>query len=195
MFNEIDNVVLVDIDDVLWDLLTPWVSIINKNNNLCVPVTDCKGWDMDKLFPTLTKEQIYDPLNEEEFWKNVEPRKGAVEYLRKLIDTGYDVKLCTTTSYKGYKPKVQRLRELFPFFNYHNIISCYTKQLVMGLVLVDDYIENLKGGTYNKILFTAQHNLLIPDSELKKENIVRVNNWEECYNEINNIYRQRVSLN
>ena len=36
-----------------------------------------------------------------------------------------------------------------------------------------------KGKAEKKLLFSAYHNKNIPDEELKKDGLIRVNNWKE----------------
>lgn len=179
------KVILIDIDDTLWDLLTPWIDCLNKAHNLDINVCDCQGWDMEGLFPTLTKEQIYEPLHGDSFWNGVKPINGAQEYVKRLLDEGYDIRICTATSYRGCKGKIEHFLSLFPFIDPHNIIMCYDKQLINGFILVDDYVGNLRGGNYHKILFSAYHN-----HNEDSTGMIRVNNWKECYEQITKLYEE-----
>ena len=81
-----NKTILIDMDDVMTDLLTPWVEYLNDKHDLSVYTSDITAWDMSLFFPTLSKEEIYQPLNEEDFWKTVKPQEGAVYYLNKLCN-------------------------------------------------------------------------------------------------------------
>ena len=60
---------------------------------------------MARFFPSLTREQIFQPLMCETFWDFVKPKKDASKYIKKLIDDGYNVYLCTSTDYQNIKVK------------------------------------------------------------------------------------------
>ena len=64
------------------------------------------------------------------------------------------------------------------FMNPRQFVFCCNKTLINCDVKLDDRIDNLSGAE-TKLLFTADHNKNIDDNELKKQNIIRVNSWEE----------------
>ena len=98
--------ILVDMDDTATWLLPAWVEHLNQKHNLNVDWRDIKEWDMSLAFPTLTREQIYEPLATEEIWDEVTPREGAVEALTWLHECGlYEIFICTSTDYHNVKPK------------------------------------------------------------------------------------------
>ena len=172
--------ILVDIDGVLNKMLDEWVDRLNKKWGTSVKVDEIQTWDMSKTFPQLSNADLFAPLNDDDFWLNVKPMDGACEYLKKLIDIGfYDVYLCTSTSYHDLKNKVRHfLKMYFPYIEWSQVIICSTKQMVNGDYLIDDYEKNLEGGNYNKMLFTQSYN---KDIDCDKEEMIRVNSWEEIY--------------
>jgi 5'(3')-deoxyribonucleotidase len=42
-----------DLDDVLIDLVSHWVSALNKRHGLSVDIEDIKDWAITRCFPTL----------------------------------------------------------------------------------------------------------------------------------------------
>lgn len=182
-----NKVIYIDVDDTIEDLLASWVNYLNKKYNLTIDVNDCKEWDMGVLFPMLTRKQIVDALWDVELWKDIKPIPDAVEYIKKLIDDGFDVYLATATHVTYYNDKYEHvIHKYFPFIDEEHIITIHNKQLLKGLVLVDDYIENLKDGDYCGILFTSYYNKEVDLSDYGR--VVRADNWEECYKWIHSIY-------
>ena len=179
-----NKTILIDMDDVMTDLLTPWVEYLNDKHDLSVHTSDVTAWDMSLFFPTLSKEEIYQPLDEEDFWKTVKPREGAVYYLNKLCNE-YQVYIVTATSLSTIKYKIDHMiKPYFPFINPRNIIVSNNKQLISGDVLIDDNIDNLLGGTYDKILFSRPHNYTYSPEDYP---IIIADGWEDCYKKLHRI--------
>lgn len=53
---------LVDMDDTIENLLPAWAEWLNKKHGTSVNADDITGWDIQKFFPTLTKDEVYAPL-------------------------------------------------------------------------------------------------------------------------------------
>ena len=184
-----NKIIYIDVDDTIEDLLLAWVNYLNNKYGLSVNVNDCKDWNLCLLFPMLTEKQITDALWDVELWKDVKPIEGADVYIKKLIDDGFDVYLATASHAKYFNDKfVHVINKYFPFIAEDHIITIHSKQLLKGLVLVDDYIENLKDGEYYGILFTSYYNKNIVASNY---NVFRVTTWEQCYNLIVLLYLAR----
>lgn len=91
--------ILVDMDDTIESLASAWVDYLNARHGTTTKLTDITGWDISKAFPTLTNEQVYAPLFEDDFWDCVKPIDGASETLQKLIADGHKVLIVTTSNY------------------------------------------------------------------------------------------------
>ena len=169
--------ILVDLDDVLIDLLYVWIKELNRKYGLSVRKEDIGEWDITKSFPTLTEEQIFEPLFNKHLYDNVPVIPGAKKYLEKLCVSN-DVFIVTATPFLVAKYKFNHtIFKEFPFIAPGKVIISSNKQLVKGDVLIDDHVNNLVGGSYQKILFTQPHNsnLVLPES------IKRANSWKEVY--------------
>ena len=170
--------ILIDIDDTIENLLEVWCDLLNKTYKTNINYEDVTDWDVSKFFPELTKSQVYSPLESLEIWKNIRPKDGAVKYVKKLINDGFEVFLCTSTSYKNIKPKFEFVKKYFPYIKWKNVIVTSNKQMINADCLVDDGVHNLEGGTYIKILMTAPHNRKY---NAKENGMYRVGNWREVY--------------
>ena len=174
--------ILVDMDDTIESLASAWVDYLNARHGTTTKLTDITGWDISKAFPTLTNEQVYAPLFEDDFWDCVKPIDGASESLQKLIADGHKVLIVTTSNYQTLAAKMEQvLFHYFPFLTWNDVIITAHKQLIKGDVLIDDGIHNLEGGDYFKILMTAPHNRYY---DADKNRMYRVTSWSETYSVI-----------
>lgn len=174
--------ILVDMDDTIENLAEAWVDYLNARHQTSTSLSDITDWDISKVFPTLTKEQVYAPLFEDAFWSWVKPMKGASETLQKLIADGHTVLIVTTSNYQTLAAKMEQvLFRYFPFLTWNDVIITAHKQLIKGDVLIDDGIHNLEGGDYFKILMTAPHNR---NYDADKNGMYRVSSWSDAYSAI-----------
>lgn len=177
--------ILVDMDDTIENLCEVWVDYLNETYGTNVSLSDVTQWDMTKVFPMLTRNEIFDVLTEDSLWERITPLPGAVECLRKLHDEGYKIVVVTSASPETVSLKLNKvLFKYFPFLTYKDVIITSQKQLVKGDVLIDDAPHNLEGGDYLKLLFDAPHNQSY-DAELNL--MTRIYNWDDAYFAINYI--------
>ncbi len=176
--------ICIDMDDTIEYLLPAWLRWLNSKYNLDVQIIDITEWDMTKFFPTLTVDQICEPLRTPEFWDTVTPMSDAIKYIPMLMEEGHDIYICTSTYYKTAPEKFDRcLFKYFPFIDKKKVIITYNKQMIDCDILVDDYINNLIGGKYIGLLVWMPHNKDINLDEYR--NIYRVHDWKEIYEYIN----------
>lgn len=173
------NRILIDIDDTIIDLLPTWVEVLNKKAFTNVKYEDIEAWDITKYFPTLTREQIFEPLQTYNFWINVKPKADAVEYVKKLFDEGYELYLCTSTDYRNVKAKYECvIMKYFPYLKWENVIVAHNKSMLKADFLIDDAVHNLQKGDFCKILMTAPHN---KKYDAKSNGIIRADDWRIVY--------------
>lgn len=168
--------ILFDADDVVENLCDCWVAMLNEQYGTNVALEDIRNWDIILAFPTLTKEQIFSVVYDDELWRRIVPIHGSVEVLQKLYDEGYQLYMVTASSYRTCKTKVERLLELFPFLDWEHIIITSNKQMVRGDILIDDSPHNLVNGDYFKILFDRPHNR---SYDAASNGMLRLRTWDE----------------
>lgn len=174
--------ILIDIDDTLIELLPAWCKWLNDLYGLNVKPDEVTDWDGARFFPTLTKEQVFEPLHTDYFWKTVEPKDEAVKYVKQLIDDGFNVYLCTTTDYRNVKPKFEYIiLKHFPFISWRQVIVAGRKQMIKADFLIDDGVHNHEGGDYFKILVSAPHNR---GYDAEANCMVRSENWKFTYDTV-----------
>lgn len=170
--------ILFDADDTAENLLECWVNTLNQRYGTSVNKDEITEWDMTLAFPTLSQEEVFSPLYEDDFWQQVTPLPGCVEYLQRLIDDGHELYMVTATDYRTCRAKIDRLLEIFPFLSQDHIIICDHKQMIRGDILIDDAPHNLIGGRYRKILMSAPHNR---DFNAAAHDIYRADSWDAVY--------------
>lgn len=179
-------VILVDLDNVLINTGQAWVDTLNNRYGTTVKYDDVSEWDMSKFFPTLTRDEVYEPLSTGEVWSSASPIPGAQDALAKLINDGHDVYVVTSSSLNTIGKKwTDILQTFFPMIRHNNVIVSHRKQMIDADILIDDAPFNLKGGRYFSILFDAPHNRSETDSGL-----TRAANWDEAYG----IVRENASI-
>lgn len=175
-----------DLDDTIEKLLPAWLSYLYNKHNILVNVSDVKQWDITKYFPTLTANQVFEPLHDEDFWKTVEPMKDAQFYIKKLIDEGYDFYIVTSCPIACSDYKIRHVvMKHFPFINKHNVIVCHNKQLINCDILIDDGVHNIYGN-YIGLLKTTAHNQ--DHKVVQGSKVQRVYCWKHIYETIHNIF-------
>ena len=170
--------IFVDMDDVLVDLLNPWLDELNKFSSYTRTYNDIDQWNMEEHYPDLPPSCIYEILSDKIFWSKINAVPDAVTYLKKLIEDGHEVKIATASAPHSFYVKVTNcLLQNFPFLNTRNVWCVHDKSLLLGDILIDDYHENLRHFRGVKILKNAPYNKDCDDSCFH----FRVNNWEEIY--------------
>lgn len=180
--------ILIDMDDTIENLIVCWVRKLNEKYGTSVKYSDVVCYEMTKIFPTLTEKQIFEPLFDDNFWDEVEPIDGSVEYIQSLINDGHNIYIVTNSHYNTLKPKMEKvLQKYFPFISWRNVIIASNKQMIMGDILIDDAIHNLTGGEYIKFLMDAPHN---HSFNAEENGMTRVHSWKEIYDLINIIVKE-----
>jgi len=181
--------ILIDMDDTLEELVPAWVKYLNERHGYSVSPCDITDWDMSRFFPDLPKDKLFAALEDAALWDTVQPKSGAQEYVKRLIDDGHRLLIVTASHYKTLVPKMERvLFRYFPFLSWDDVIITNKKQLVRGDVLIDDGTHNHMGGMYHSILMDAGHNRSF---DAEGNGMTRVNGWEEAYRAVCNIANQR----
>ena len=64
-------VIGIDFDGTINRMLETWLEWLNKKYNKHILFNDVKDWELAKYYPTLTKAELFEPLNIPEFWDEV----------------------------------------------------------------------------------------------------------------------------
>ena len=174
-----------DMDDTIERLVPVWCTWLNNKYGLNVDYYGITDWDICKFFPTLTKNEVFEPLWIPEFWDDVKPHTSAQRILCKLIEEGHDVYICTNTHYAIAKEKFDRcLFKHFPFLDRHKLILTSNKQMIKCDILIDDGVHNIIGD-YIGILMNTPYNESFDVNVAP--NVVRAYDWYDIYDIINKL--------
>ena len=173
--------ILVDMDDTLVETLRAWIRWLNFKHGLNVEYKDIKVWEMQVAFPSLTADQICWPLFQKAFWTEVAAKPTAVMYLKKLIDDGHDVYICSASHPSTISAKVEEcLLKHFTYLDTTKLIFTYKKQMINADFCIDDGIHNLIDAPYRGILISTPYNEAINETDYEFD-MVRVNSFKEAY--------------
>lgn len=179
--------ILLDLDEVLNDLAAQWVKVLSARHNLTTTYEDLTQWDLEDTYPTLTTDEIYEPLYNKEFWRQLNPVPEATPYIQKWINKGYKIYIVTATDYEHAEVKMQWLFRYYPMFTWCDVILTQDKSMINGDVLVDDGLHNLLNGSFDKILLDKPWNRA-PDVP---NGIRRAHSWEDIDELIETIAKER----
>lgn len=166
--------VAIDLDGVIWDLVDPWVKVYNELYNDTVNVNEILEYDLSKSLLKASRPQLLQILCNKDFWDTVYPFEYSQEYLEK-INNRCNLYIATKTDYRILEVKVERLLKLFPFITSEQVICIQDKYLLDVDWLIDDCIDNLILGNFNKILLDASYNRY-------NNYFIRAKNLKDVYN-------------
>ena len=78
--------ILFDADDTVENLCDCWIALLNERYGTSVRIEDVTDWDIALAFPTLTREQVFGVLNEDELFHRLERVPGSLEVLQRLYN-------------------------------------------------------------------------------------------------------------
>ena len=182
---------LVDMDNIIVDMVKTWLSRYNEIKGTSHTLNDVKDYDVGKLC-TDTKT-LYALLDEEDFFYNLDPTPGAVEYFQKLVDEGYDMVVVTQPPRRADRAiydKRRWLKRYFPNFDSSNVVYCHRKDMIRGDILFDDrpsHLEEWKVKNPNGITATLLYHYnkdCLCDWRFPFEN-----GWEQFYYRVTKLFR------
>lgn len=176
--------ILIDMDDVLEELTETWISEINRKFGTSVKSSDVVSWDIAQYFPSLSKNQVFSPLHDPEFWNKLHTTKYAYDVVKQLIADGHKIRIVTASHPKTIVPKIDFLLKEFPYLKWNDVIIAHDKSLVSGDVMIDDGVHNLVNSPCRKLLFHRYHN---QSYDAEANGMTRVFGWKEIYQIIKNM--------
>ena len=174
---------ILDLDDTMGDLLTPWLEMYNKGWGDNLQRKDITDWNVGKFAKPECGNRIYQFLEPTvtgySLWNDMKPLDGAVEALGVLSEKmEIFVVSSVTGNYRICEYKDRWLRKYFPFLDPKKFYFVSDKSGVYGDFFVDDNYKNFKGFNGMKILFDCPHNANIKVADGIN---VRVHNWDELF--------------
>lgn len=135
--------VAIDLDGVMWDLITPWLEQYNRFTNENVTIDQIKSYHISEYVNH--EEILYYILESASFWENIKPYEGARDAIQMLKEQSeIDLVIATNTCYKIASAKINHMLELFPEIQPDEVILTKRKDLLNVDFLIDDYENNLR---------------------------------------------------
>ena len=176
--------IMVDMDDVICD--GGFLSLVNQFLGTNYQKGDIKTYYIQDLIPKEKYPEWTEFFNTKNVYKFCQMLPDTYEVLEKLSKK-YDIYIATAYIFRdneGYsannlKNEFEYLYENLPFISPDNYIFTTNKEIINCDIKIDDKLSNLAGKAETKLLFTAYHNTEIPQEELEKQGVLRVNSWKE----------------
>lgn len=170
----------IDMDDVI--VTGGFLYLINQFLGTSYTEADFKEFYMQDILPN--KEQFFRWFATQNMYDHCTLTPHADEVLRELNEA-YQVRIITSyifpeiVNQSGHilQQKFDYLREHLPFITPYQYIFTWDKSFITD-IKIDDKPSNLVNAS-RKLLFSAYHNHDISESELAKQGIERVENWDE----------------
>lgn len=167
-----------DLDNVLNNLTETLLELYNNDFNDSLKLEDITQYKIDSFVKPEAKITNYFQLDK--LWMRVLPTYQSQEYL-KILNQDHDVRIVTASHIGDMPTKYRWIKVFFPFIKREQIWTVFDKQWIDCDVLIDDFQDNLVGGSYHKILLDYPWNRNIKDQE---NNIDRAYNWKDVYEKI-----------
>lgn len=167
--------ILLDSDGVCVQTMEKVIKLYNEEHGLRFRLEDIKKGDLSKIQQKGT--DMFKYFKEKGFFLDLEPIFESQKYIKKMVEDGHNVFICTASPKLGIVDKIDNLLSLFPCLKEENIIPISAKHLLKGDIILDDGYHNIKSSICDiKVLYTQ------PWNESKEGDFLRVSNWKEFYN-------------
>lgn len=177
---EIKKKLAIDMDDVI--VTGGFLYLINQFLGTNYKESDFKDFYMQDILPN--KVAFFRWFVKQNMYDHCTLLPHAYEVLQALNEV-YQVRIITSYIFpeivdqSGYvlQQKFDYLKEHLPFITPYQYIFTWDKSFIAD-IKIDDKPSNLICAS-RKLLFSAYHNRDIKESELEKQGIERVENWDE----------------
>ena len=174
--------IMVDMDDVITNgnfskILEDYLGYkLDYNNINNYYIQDILGDKKDDFFNKFKDMNVYE--NADLLPDCYDTLRELSKYYRIYICTDYIWREIIEYAGNNLRNKYNFLYEKLDFIEPRNYIFTVDKYIINCDIKIDDKVDNIEGASI-KLLFTAWHNKKLSNEELKKRNIIRVNNWKE----------------
>ncbi len=178
--------IIIDFDEVICD--NEFMQTFNEFFNTNKKPSDFESFYIDASIKDPAQKRAFgEYVVARNFYRGATLKPGVKEAIQELSQK-YDIYICTAY-YMDYvrelcgkviAQKYEFIAREMPNFNMSKMIFTNSKNTVVGDIMIDDNLNNLlTNKSYQKLLFTAEHNEKYTDDELRTHNVVRVNSWED----------------
>ena len=170
--------ILVDMDETICDLLTPWLEIYNNIYDDNLTIDEITTYDLRDHVKEEAKEYIHGFLDRFRLFKDLEIYPGVAEYLEKL-NKEHEIYIVTyAPSFFAVVDKMNWIAEHLPFLREDQVIFTNKKHLIKADVIIDDNPEYLNNFIGFKIVMERPYN---KDKVIPPAVYIPHNDWEYVY--------------
>ena len=150
--------VLIDWDDCVNSLMNTVVDTYNQEHSPPISFDMLTDFVLRDCLPEEVVTRIEEIWRRQSLWDALTPQPGAIATLQQMLDDGVDVYLVTATHHTNLEWKMNWLRKYAPFFPADRVVVCHHKNIISADYLIDDRVENLRAGSYGRIVITKPWN-------------------------------------
>lgn len=150
--------VMIDLDDVLWNLVEHWIDmykhhramsfkwcILDDAHDEALNSSMVTSWDIESCLEPNDKKLFWSVLDTKGFWDTITANLETIHALKAINDNpNIDLIICTDTYYKSATAKLTRFFELFPFIEPRQVICMKEKWRLDADIVIDDKPETLE---------------------------------------------------
>lgn len=176
-----NKTIFVDFDDTFVNSIETVIGILNNRYGLNKTASDLKDWKFNSIVGCLTRSDVNELFECDEFWNNIKVFDGAIECLK-----DYNVFICSCGTKKNIENKIKFIKSLGLEYGFKMIDTASGKNGkdkkdfdMSGCIQIDDRFDNLSGTNASvKILYKNFNNY--PWQEIgSNSNIYIANNWKD----------------
>ena len=180
--------IMVDIDGCINNLVDRALEMYNAEANKQIQVSDIVTYNFYDCLPKEDADGICELFKRKELWDSLSPAHNSQAGLKTLIDRGHKIYLATATDPNNFAYKTEWLCAYFPFIDINNVIRIMDKSLLNVDVMIDDCLDNLTKGIYERIVIDHPWNR--DSSKDYSYDIHRAYDFKDVVNIIDDIERR-----
>lgn len=174
-------ILAIDIDNVLNQFTECVLDAYNNDSGDHLTISDITSYGMEEFILPEYRNDFHKYFLHAAKYASAMP--DAQECLERLAHAGYEVFVVTSTTCACINDKANWLMRNYPFISESQIVRLHNKRLFKCDIMVDDYLPNLIGGEYRKIIMDYPWNQLPPEVEQIAQ-LIRCSDWQSIYRTI-----------
>lgn len=164
-------ILLIDMDQTICDLITPFLKIYNRECNDNLTINDITEYNLANFVKSEYKHKVVEIFTTPGFFLNLEPLPYSIEVLNRLKRSHSIWIVTKPMKGKSVDEKVEWVRHYLPFLE-SNLIFTDKKYMIRGDMLFDDCPEYIADFHSNTVVMDYPYNRNVRAD-------FRVNNWLE----------------
>lgn len=166
--------IIIDMDNSFFPLIELCIPKYNEKYNDTLKFESINDYDIKKFIKPEVNN-FFKEFATKDIFENGKPYDGSVEIISELNEK-YDLCILTSAHPNTMEHRDKWLEKHFKFYSSSQLIMCRNKGRVIGDLLIDDYVENLKAWKTKGIVFNQLWNEYFGNN---RYNMPRIFKWDE----------------